>query len=251
VLPSDHHVADLAGFHRALERAVEVAATGPITTIGIEPTRPETGFGYLELGEATGAGVHRVLRFEEKPDPARAREFVASGRHLWNAGMFFFSARAMFHAVEHSLPELSRGLARIEAAARVGPQAEAACTREVFAGLPSISIDHGVMERQHDLRVVPASFGWSDLGSWQSAWELASRDEHDNAVDPGTICLHARGNLVCDRSGRSGRAIVLLGVDDLCVVETEDALLVMPRARAQEVRDVVAALRDAGAQDKL
>lgn len=251
VLPSDHHVADLAGFLATLRRAIEVATTGPITTVGIEPTRPDTGFGYIELGETTEPGVRRVVRFVEKPDEARAQEYVASGRYLWNAGMFFFRARVMLDAVRRSLPDLAAGLDRIEQAAAQGPEAEAERTREVFAGLARISIDHGVMEQQDDLRVVPASFGWSDLGSWQSAWELAPRDEHDNTVEEGTVCLDARGNLVRDLTGRRDRAIVLLGVDDLCVVETEDALLVMPRARAQQVRDVVAELRERGSEDKL
>ncbi len=250
VLPSDHHVKDVPGFVRAIERAVDHAATGTITTIGIKPTHPETGYGYIELdGETAGAEVCRAKRFVEKPDRTRAESFVAGGRHLWNAGMFFFRVRDMLAAIRQHMPALAEGLDAIDAAAREG--AEDAAVEKIFPTLPSISIDHGVMDHLAEFAVVPGDFGWSDVGSFQSAWELADKDERGNVAPEHAVLIDAQRNLVMDlRTEKlaSGRVIALVGVDDLVVVETSDALLVVPRARAQDVKDVVAALKARGEQ---
>ncbi len=252
VLPSDHHVGDEPEFRRVAALAIDTAADGPITTVGLRPTRPETGYGYLEVGDAMAAGVHRVLRFVEKPDRVLAEEYVASGRFLWNGGMFFFRAATLLDAIAAHLPALSDGLARIEAAAAVGPDAEAATTQAVFAALPSVSIDHGVMEHAAPLAVVPGAFGWSDLGSWESAWELGRQDADGNVLAPSAIALDAHRNLVEDLRTTGGRRVlVAIGVDDLCIVETDDALLVIPRSRAQDVRLAVEHLRAQGDDDLL
>jgi len=169
-LPSDHHIRDEAGFRAAIERAVKSASGGPITTIGIKPTRPETGFGHIEASDEIEPGVRRAVRFVEKPDRQRAEEYVRSGRYFWNSGMFFFPARTMLSAIEAHLPELSSGISRIEAAAKRGDAAEAEETRVVFPTLPSISIDYGVMEKVTPIHVVPADFGWSDVGSWLASY---------------------------------------------------------------------------------
>lgn len=252
VLPSDHHIGDEPAFRAALERALASAEKGPITTIGIEPTRPETGFGYIEAGEDAGEGVRRVARFVEKPDRQRAEEYLASGCHFWNSGMFLFRATTMLDAIARHMPDLSAGLARIEAASARGAEAEAAETRAVFEAAEGISIDYGIMEKEAGLNVVPASFGWSDLGSWESAWELSDKDGDGNAAPASTILEDARGNLVEDL-GRDakGRVVALVGVHDLCVIQTDDALLVIPRERAQDVRKVVQALKERGETDKL
>ncbi len=252
VLPSDHHIGDVPAFRAAIERAVASAESGPITTIGIEPTRPETGYGYIEAGESVGDGVRRVARFVEKPDRPRAEEYLQSGRYFWNSGMFFFRARVMLDAIEEHMPALSAGLSRIEQAALRGPDAERAETRAVFESAESVSIDYGIMEKETDLRVVPGSFGWSDLGSWQSAWELSDKDADGNAAPASAVLCDAHGNLVRDlRSGGDRRIVALVGVENLCVIETDDALLVIPRERAQDVRLAVAALSARGDKDKL
>jgi mannose-1-phosphate guanylyltransferase len=251
VLPSDHHIRDVDAFRVALRVAVATAATGVITTIGVRPTHPETGYGYIEL-DADAAppapGAIAVRRFVEKPDLARAEAFVASGRFLWNAGMFFFRARDMMDALRAHQPALAAGVTAIAAAGEPGSEAEADALARVFPALASVSIDHGVMEHVARLAVIPGDFGWSDLGSWQSAWELAERDAHGNASPEGTIFVDARNNQVVDLRERSahGRVIALVGVEDLCVVETDDALLVVPRARAQDVKHVVEALKARG-----
>ncbi len=237
VLPSDHFIKDETAFVATLSRALEAARGDAIATVGIGPTRPETGYGYIELGDETSPGTFAAKRFVEKPDLAKAKEYVAGGRHLWNAGMFFFRARAMTDAIAKHLPDLDRGLSRIDA--------DASTLGAVFPTLPSISIDHGVMEKASNVAVVRGDFGWNDVGGWQSAWELADKDANGNAMPETGIAIDARGNLVRDLSGKK-RVIALVGVEDLVVVDTGDALLVMPRERAQDVRAVVDALKASG-----
>jgi len=250
-LPSDHHVKDEAAFRAAVERAAGSAEAGPVTTLGIQPNRPETGFGHIEASDEVSPGVRRAVRFVEKPTRERAEEYMQSGRYFWNSGMFFYRASVMLEAIAVHLPELAKGIARIETAAQRGPDAEDAETRAVFPTLPNISIDYGVMEKLELIHVVPAEFGWSDVGSWQAAWELGSPDAAGNVADAGAVLVDASGNLVRDLSSRKRRAIALVGVRDLCIIETDDALLVVPRERAQEVRKVVEELERRGAEDKL
>jgi mannose-1-phosphate guanylyltransferase len=246
-LPSDHHVADLAGYRAALETAVASARAGVITTIGIKPTHPETGYGYIEAAPGQGP-VLRARRFVEKPDRARAEGFLAAGTFYWNAGMFFFRAGDMVRAIADHLPELARGLRAVDEAAARGQ--EGAALDAIFPTLPSVSIDVGVMEKMTDLAMVPGDFGWNDLGSWLTVSELASKDSDGNSAPDGTIFVDASGNHVADlrTSGRK-RVIALCGVRDLVVVETDDALLVVERTEAQRVRDVVDALVARGDRD--
>jgi mannose-1-phosphate guanylyltransferase len=246
VLPSDHHIADVARFQEVLRAAIASAEAGVITTVGIRPTHPETGFGYIETGDARGGGALSVLRFVEKPDRERAEGFVASGRYLWNAGMFFFRARDMLAAIRAHLPALAEGLTELDDAAARGAEAET--LDHVFPSLPSVSIDHGVMEHMAALAVVPGDFGWSDVGSWRTAWDLGEKDADGNSAPEGTVLIDAQSNLVVDlRQKAAGkRVIALVGVEDLVVVETDDALLVVPRERAQDVKQVVDALKGRG-----
>jgi len=246
VLPSDHFIDDEPGFRDTLSRALDGARQGHISTIGIVPTRPETGYGYIEVGGELTKGLSSVARFVEKPTRERAEGYVAGKKHLWNAGMFFFRAAAIRQAIDAHLPELGAGLARLDAAAKDGN--EARLLTEVFPGLPSISIDHGVMEKASDLAVAHGDFGWNDVGSWESAWELAAKDAEGNALPEGAIAIDAHRNLVRDLTSSTGgkKAYALVGVDDLVIVETDDAVLVIPRERAQDVRTVVEALRTRG-----
>jgi mannose-1-phosphate guanylyltransferase len=251
VVPSDHHIGEPERFRAVLKAAIGSAQTA-ITTVGIRPTRPETGYGYIEIGEPAGAEVFRVARFVEKPNRARAEEYLRGGRHLWNSGMFFFRASVLLDAVKEHVPEVWAGIERIEAAAKVSKEAEAAATREAFDQFPSVSIDYAVMEKASPLHVVPGSFGWSDLGAWESAWELAEKDEQGNSKNEHAVYVDARNNLAMDlSSARSGKVLALVGVEGLCVVETDDALLVIPRERSQDVRSVVEALTRSGRQDKV
>ena len=254
VLPSDHHILDVDGFRAVLTAAVASAARGVITTIGIRPTHPETGYGYIELDAAVSSAGPldtaplAVRRFVEKPDRARAEAFLASGRYLWNAGMFFFRAGDMMDALRAHQPELAAGVTAIAAAGEPGSEAEREALDAIFPRLPAVSIDHGVMEHHGSLAVIPGDFGWSDLGSWQSAWELAAKDPLGNAAPDGTIFVDSHRNQVVDlrSAGAPKRVIALVGVEDLVVVETDDALLVVPRHRAQDVKHVVDRLKTRG-----
>jgi mannose-1-phosphate guanylyltransferase len=247
VLPSDHAIVDVPRFQETLARAVASAQRGVITTVGIQPTHPETGYGYIEVeGTVSEGEAQPVKRFVEKPPRAKAEEFVASGRYLWNAGMFFFRAKDMVAAIQAHLPALAEGLDVLDRAASAGREAEELA--RVFPGLPSVSIDKGVMEHVGELAVVPGDFGWNDVGSWESAHALAVKDERGNSAPAGAVLLDARNNHVVDLRDGGGkkRVIALLGVEDLVVVETEDALLVMPRGRAQDVKEVVDLLKKRG-----
>ena len=262
VLASDHHIADPERFRAVLTRCIASAEDGIITTIGIRPTHPETGYGYIEL-DAPPVGEHavRAKRFVEKPDRARAEAFLESGRYLWNSGMFIFRARDMLDAIRAHLPELAVALEAFDQAAALGSEKEE--VRRRFGALPAVSIDFGVMEHLARIAVVPGEFGWSDVGSWQSAWELASKDARGNAAPDGSVLLNASNNYVVDlrtppampalhgapASASKPRIIALVGVDDLVVVETDDALLVLPRARAQDVKEIVEQLKTRGRRE--
>ncbi|MCC6525291.1 MAG: mannose-1-phosphate guanylyltransferase [Polyangiaceae bacterium] len=258
-VPSDAHVGDAAGYLAAVRTAVASAATGAVTTIGITPTRPETGYGYVELGEPTRvAGAYAVRRFVEKPDAATAAAFLADGRYAWNAGMFIYRAADLCRLVRTHLPELAAALDRLDEAARADAAAgagarEAALCTELFPTLPSVSIDKGVMEKTEGLAVVPGAFGWSDVGSWLAASELLPRDATGSSVPAGTLAAQARDNCVFDLrpAGSPPRTVALVGVEGLIVVDTGDALLVVDKAHAQDVREVVAALERSGPAELL
>jgi mannose-1-phosphate guanylyltransferase len=241
VLPADPHIGDEIAFAATLERAFAGAETGSIVTIGVHPTRPETGYGYLELDSPVGASTaaRPVHAFVEKPTAERAQAYVQTGRHLWNCGMFFFPASLILREITRHLPELSAFVAGCDEAAALGQ--EHAFVAERYPALPSISIDYGVMEKTSGILVVPAAFGWDDVGSWAAAFELAQKDRDGNAAVEGDLLAIDAGS--CLTSTRADKLIVLLGVHDLVVVDTEDALLVLPRARAQDVAKVVAALK--------
>jgi mannose-1-phosphate guanylyltransferase len=219
VLPSDHLVTDPAGFARTFGHAL-AAAEAHLVTIGIPPRHPATGLGYLELGDATLGAAREVRRFVEKPDLARAQAYLASGRHLWNAGMFFFRARRLLEETRRHLPAVAAALAgRYEDA-------------------PAISIDYGIMEKATDIWAVPAEFGWSDVGGWADLADVCPPDASGHVRLGGPlVALDARDNVVVGE-----QLVALVGVEGLVVVAAGDAVLVVPRARAQEVRDVVAAL---------
>jgi mannose-1-phosphate guanylyltransferase len=238
VLPADHHVGDEAAFVGLLRACIQAAGDAGLVTVGVRPSRPETGYGYLEMGAEISDGVYQCRRFVEKPNLARAQQFLAAGRFLWNSGMFFFRADVILDAIGRHLPSLGEALTRIDAAAARGEEATA--LEEIYPQLPAVSIDHGVMEKADAVAVLPGDFGWSDLGSWTTAWELAAKDDDGNATSTELVAIDASGSFV---EAREGKLVALLGVSDLVVVDTDDALLIVPRSRAQEVRRVVDALR--------
>lgn len=240
VLPADQHVTDEAGLARVLERGLAACERDDaIGTVGITPTRAETGFGYLEVESATPGEVVPVLRFVEKPDRATAERYLASGRYLWNAGMFFAPARRLVAELENHVPPTGRAVQDIAAGA---VRAE-----DVYPTLPAISIDHGVMERVSRVFTIPAAVGWDDVGSWAALPALLGVDAGGNAIQGNALVIDGGGNVIFG----DDTTIALLGVSDLVIVKTADAVLVMPKSQAQRVRDVVEALEAAGLDNLL
>lgn len=237
VLPSDHVVGDPDGFRAAAIKAMPAANAGGLVTFGIVPTAPETGYGYIhaDSAESDANGVRRVTRFVEKPDAPTAQRYVAAG-YLWNSGMFLFRASELLSELERLHPQLVEACREaLTGAVRDGDfirlQADA------FARAPSLSIDVAVMERTDRAAVLPVDIGWSDVGSWSALWQAQSRDDEGNVLDGDVIAVDSRGSYVHAR-----RLVAMVGVDDLVVVETDDAVLVAHRDRVQDVRQVVARL---------
>lgn len=236
VLPADQHVADEPGLTAALEIALAaVDRDDVIGTIGIAPTRAETGFGYLEVDAATPGAASPVRRFVEKPDRATAEAYLASGRYLWNAGMFCMSAARLLRELDQHLPATGRAVRDI-AAGRADP-------REAYPPLVSISIDHAVMERAARVVTVPASVGWDDIGSWAALPALRGSDGDGNTAVGPAVIVDGAGNIAI---GDDDTLIAMVGVSDLVVVKAGDAILVVPRADAQDVRKIVEALSARG-----
>ena len=240
---ADHEVSDLPRFNAALRTAIAAAADGWLVTIGLTPTRPETGYGYIERSEEIVAGTqdgsaYRATRFVEKPDAATAAEYVASGRFLWNASMFVWQARALLDEVERLQPELYAGVSRI---AQVwGTPEQERITADIWSGLPESTIDQGVLEQARRIAVVPAQFGWSDVGDWNNLGELIERDDFGNSVRGDVVQSQTRNSVVWSETGR---LVALVGLENIAVVDTEDALLVVNRGDAQEVRTIVEQLK--------
>ena len=232
VLPADHRVGDPAAFRATLEQAGRVVEREDrVMTLGVTPRWAETGYGYLELEPGAGLeGVRRVRRFVEKPTPENAARFVASGDYLWNAGIFVFRGTTFLDVLARLQPELARGLEEIAASP--------ARLRELYARLPADSVDYAVMEKLDAISTLPLDCGWSDLGSWEALDEVLPRDAQGNTGRGDTLAVDARNNLLISDSG----TIAVLGVEGLVVVRTGDAVLVMPKARSQEVRKIVSEL---------
>ncbi|HSM43414.1 MAG TPA: sugar phosphate nucleotidyltransferase [Acidimicrobiia bacterium] len=227
ILPSDHLVSDVAGFESAVAVAASHATSGPIVTFGIHPSRPETGYGYIEMGPSAGEGAFEVARFKEKPGLAEAESMVSDGRHVWNSGMFVATAKSLLAEAEEHCETVLRG---VEAAL----PAPAEGTIELgasFAGVDAVSIDYAIMEKTERALVVPIDLGWDDVGSYASLLNAVERDENGNHVSGAVTLRDVEGSFISARS----RKVVVAGLSDVVVVETEDAVLVVPLDRSQEV----------------
>jgi len=239
VLPSDHVIRDADAFRLAIAEALDAAAAGALVTFGIVPTSPETGFGYIQ-SVAGDARIRRVARFVEKPDAATAASYLAEGGYYWNSGMFLFRASRYLEQLGQFRPDILAATRMALDNARVDGDF-IRLDRDAFAACPADSIDYAVMERTVDAMVVPVDIGWSDLGSWSALWDVALRDAEGNATLGDVIAIDSRNSYVHAR-----RLVALVGVDDLVVVETDDAVLVARKDRVQQVKDVVAQLKVGG-----
>lgn len=241
VMPSDHVIGDVAAFHRAIEMALPAVRVGALAAFGIEPRAPETGYGYIEVGAAhpTAPGVFSISRFVEKPDLATATRYLEAGTFVWNGGIFLFGARALLDELGRHAPEIVTACEAAMAESRsdglfVRPEPGA------FLSCPSISVDYAVMERTDRACVVPVEMGWSDVGSWEALWEIAAKDADQNSIQGDVVAIDTRGSLL-----RSDGDVMIatVAVENLVVVATRDAVLVVPRDRAQEAKSVVDALK--------
>ena len=237
VLPSDQHVADVAAFQESVIEAVRVAQTGFIVTLGIKPTRPETGYGYIRLGEPMTGDARKVAAFVEKPNHETAQGYLVSGDYLWNAGIFVFRADVMLAAFASHMPEVVKPLELIRQA--WGTKKAAAVLAREFKKMPSTSIDYGIAERAPNIAVVPASCGWSDVGSFNALAEVRPTDSQGNVAEGETVIIDSSGCVVL--GGK--KLIAVVGMNDVVVVDAGDAFLVLPKDKCQDVRKVVEALR--------
>ncbi len=245
VLPSDHHIAHPDRFRDALRTAERIAQDGQLVTLGIRAARPETGYGYLRRGPQREVGVFGVEAFVEKPDAATAQRYLEDPRYSWNAGIFVFRADALLEALRRHLPAVHDGLRQIDA--------DPSRAQEIFPRLPSISIDYGVMEPEsagtRRIALVAADdLGWSDVGSFAALPEVRPLDAQGNALSGDALALDCADCVVL---AHGERLVAAVGLRGICIVDAGDALLVVPRERAQDVRAVVDALKARGRSDKL
>lgn len=243
VLPSDHVIADDAGFRAAVLQAQSAAEAGGLVTFGVVPTSAETGFGYIQSdngqsdGSRDGGGVRSVLRFVEKPDAATAQGYLDVGGYAWNSGMFLLRASRYVEELQRHRPDI---LASVRTALLEGQRDGdfIRLEREAFTACPSESIDYAVMEKTDAAMVLPVDIGWNDVGSWSALWDVSEQDASGNAHHGDVVSIDSHGNYAYAR-----RLVALVGVDDLVVVETDDAVLVARKDRVQQVKDVVAQLK--------
>jgi mannose-1-phosphate guanylyltransferase len=254
IFPSDHVVADEPRFLKALQRGIRLAAEGDnIVVCGIQPSHPETGYGYIETGESVGEEVYRVRRFTEKPNLQRAEEFVTAGNYYWNSGIFLWSARTLATAIREHLPEMVPMLEEI-AAAFGTPRFEQVFA-DIYPKCENISVDYALLEprsakgeHSSNLYCIPAEFGWNDLGSWASLFKYQQEnrqcgDDSGNVTESdGHLSLNAHNNYVYSPQ----KYVALVGVEDLVVVETDDAILIAHRDFSQDVGKIVKELKENG-----
>ncbi len=254
VLPADHYVGNPRALRRLLIAAQEAAQEGHLVTLGITPTYPATGYGYIQrgtlLGRPQGQPLYKVRQFREKPDLSTARRYLADGGYYWNSGMFIWQAQRILDEIHQHMPALGAALEGIQ---RVWgtPEGERVL-HEVWRSLQAQTVDYGVMERAEDVAVLPADdLQWCDIGSWDRLYEVLEKDEQGNVLSGGDIiALETSGSLVWRAGEGAQRLLVLLGVEDVILIETPDAVLVCARQRAEEVREVVELLRQRPGGDR-
>lgn len=251
VLPADHLIVDTVAFNRAVDIAKRLAADGSLVTFGIRPGYPETGFGYIEAGGPIGdGGGVKVTRFVEKPDHETAVGYLQAGNYLWNSGMFCFKAGDFVRQMDRFAPDVMEACRDAMVSAQRTSGQGMRCTRldaGRFAQVPDISIDYALMERSDNVVTVPCDIGWSDIGSWSAMSELTAADEHGNRLD-GNVIVHASGN---NFVMSPDRLTALVGVQDLVVVDTPDAILVAHRDNVQDVKHIVSQLKGRGHETHL
>lgn len=241
VMPADHLIKDTSAFQAAVRHAEDLAMAGFLVLFGVKPTKPETGFGYIEMGQAVNETAHHVQRFVEKPDAVNAARYLAKGNYVWNSGMFCFKAAAILDAFAAFKPGLLESARAVWSHTRAeGDKMELPAD---FTALESISIDYAVMEKAKNLAVIPGRFDWSDVGAWKAVAESCPADAAGNTHDESqTIVIDSRNTHI----QRTDRLVAVIGVDNLLVIDTPDALLVADKSRSEQVKEVVSRLKASG-----
>mgnify|MGYP003815396647 CR=1 FL=1 len=232
VFPSDHMLEDMAGWSRCIAQGFALAEAGRFVTFGVVPRKPETGYGYIERGAPLGEGAFEVARFIEKPGLQSALEYVRSGRHYWNSGMFVFRAGMFLDAVREHAPEHWAWFAGRESTPLV----------RAYGGLPALSVDYGVAERVSGIAVVEARFDWDDLGNWEAIYRLGQKDAAGNVIQGDVLALDCEGCLLLSKGGK----LAVVGLRDMIMVQTRDATLACPLSGVQRVKEIVALLKAQG-----
>ena len=246
VLPADHVIRNVDAFRARLRIAIDAAQQGKLVTFGIEPDKPETGFGYIKTAGKASDALRPVAAFKEKPDLATAEKFLAEGGYYWNSGMFVWRASTILEAISRTLPALTAMLDKMRVDI-TGGGSFADALKKHFVDAPGISIDHGVLEKAGNLFVVPADIGWSDVGSWDAVYEIAEKSKDGNATRGNVVAIDCKNTLV--RGGK--RLIAAVGVENISIIETPDAILVAKHGESQKVKDVVAQLQARGGTEHL
>lgn len=243
--PSDHLILDDRAFENTLYEALSIAEDGDrLLTLGMTPTRPDTGYGYILYDKEADIKAYPVIRFTEKPVLEDAIAYLESGKYLWNSGLFIWSAKSMIAAFHKYLPEVDKLFS--EQLAVYGTNAEPGGIREIYAACPDISIDYGIMEKADNVFVLPASFGWSDLGTWESAFDNSSKDHLGNAVHGANVVVIDAKN--CIVKAPEGKIVVVQGVEGLIIVDTSDALLICERTKEQYIKQYVNEVKKIGGE---
>jgi mannose-1-phosphate guanylyltransferase len=250
VLPADHYIGNTGEFQKVLWSAVTAAAQGDhVVTLGITPRSPETGYGYIHRGElegvAGGITTYKALQFMEKPNYERALEFLSSGDYFWNSGMFVWRVDLVRAMIDKYIPKLAAGLQDIES--KLGSDAYTNTLEAVYAVLPRVSVDYGLMEHADNVLLIPCDFGWDDIGNWAALERYADKDELGNVLLGEGVMLDTANTYVVSEE----RTVALVGVDDLIIVNDHDSLLVCHKSRVQEIKRVVQALKDKGLEHLL
>jgi mannose-1-phosphate guanylyltransferase/mannose-6-phosphate isomerase len=238
VMPADHLITDIPAFQRAAQHAEELANDGYLVLFGVQPTSPETGYGYIELGSKIGQQAHAVQRFVEKPDAETASQYLAQGNYVWNSGIFCFKASTILSALENCHPTLYKAAHVVWEAAQ--SQGDKVTLPDSFDKLEDISIDYAVMEKAHNIAVVPGNFGWSDMGAWSAVADTVSADEQGNKINAREAIVIDSHNTYIDSKDR---LVAAIGLDNVLIVDTPDALLVADKSKSQEVKQVVNKLK--------
>ena len=246
VLPADHLIQDVERFHTCLNTAVEAAERGALVTFGIEPTRPDTGFGYIQADRATNETALPVIRFAEKPDLNTAESFLAEGGYYWNSGMFVWKASTILNEMQQHMPDLWAVLESMRGRWQQG-EAWQEVIRHGFAEMPSISIDYGVMEKSDRVVLVPCDIGWSDVGSWDAVYEVSDHDANGNALAGDVLSFDCKNSLIRSES----KLLAAVDLEDVIVVETPDAILLTKRGESQRVREIVDKIKARGSREHI